>query len=213
VTNSLSSEPPPADLEHSRGKVRRGADKRERLVAAARRVIYEQGVETTTLAHIAAAADVPLGNVYYYFKTKDALVSAVIESYRQSYGVLSAELAKQESPVGRLKALVQFLTSRRDQLATYGCPIGSLSSELDKREDALRSDAATILAGLIDWAEVQFQAMGREDARELAVALIAAYEGIALLAATLQDPTLISAEADRLDRWIDSLNEKQASAD
>jgi TetR/AcrR family transcriptional repressor of nem operon len=169
--------------------------------------MYEQGVETTTLAHIAAAADVPLGNVYYYFKTKDALVSAVIESYRQSYGVVSAELAKHDSPVGRLKALVQFLTSRRDQLATYGCPIGSLNSELDKREDALRSDAATILAGLIDWAEVQFRAMGREDARELAVALIAAYEGIALLAATLQDPSLISAEADRLQRWIDSLNQ------
>ena len=207
MTNSLSSELPPAGPEHSRGNVRRGADKRERLVAAARRVIYEQGVETTTLAHIAAAADVPLGNVYYYFKTKDALVSAVIESYRQSYGVLSAELAQQESPVGRLKALVQFLTSRRDQLATYGCPIGSLSSELDKREDALRSDAATILAGLIDWAEVQFRAMGREDARELAVALIAAYEGIALLAATLQDPTLISTEGGRLLRWIDSLNQ------
>jgi AcrR family transcriptional regulator len=151
VTNSLSSDLPPAGSGRSRGNVRRGADKRERLVAAARRVMYEQGVETTTLAHIAAAADVPLGNVYYYFKTKDALVSAVIESYRQSYGVVSAELAKHDSPVGRLKALVQFLTSRRDQLATYGCPIGSLNSELDKREDALRSDAATILAGLIDW--------------------------------------------------------------
>jgi TetR/AcrR family transcriptional regulator, transcriptional repressor for nem operon len=207
VTNSLSSDLPPAGSGRSRGNVRRGADKRERLVAAARRVMYEQGVETTTLAHIAAAADVPLGNVYYYFKTKDALVSAVIESYRQSYGIVSAELAKHDSPVGRLKALVQFLTSRRDQLATYGCPIGSLNSELDKREDALRSDAATILAGLIDWAEVQFRTMGREDARELAVALIAAYEGIALLAATLQDPSLISAEADRLQRWIDSLNQ------
>jgi TetR/AcrR family transcriptional repressor of nem operon len=207
VTNSLSSELPPAGPGGSGGNVRRGADKRERLVAAARRVMYEQGVETTTLAHIAAAADVPLGNVYYYFKTKDALVSAVIESYRRSYGVVSTELAQQESPAGRLKALVQFLTSRRDQLATYGCPIGSLNSELDKRKDALRSDAATILAGLIDWAEVQFRAMGRADARELAVALIAAYEGIALLAATLQDPSLISTEGDRLLRWIDSLHQ------
>jgi TetR/AcrR family transcriptional repressor of nem operon len=37
------------------------------------------------------------------------------------------------------------------------------------------------------------------------VALIAAYRGIALLAATLRDPGLISAEGDRLERWIDSL--------
>jgi len=185
----------------------RGAGKRERLVTAARRVLYEQGVEKTTLADIAAAADVPLGNVYYYFKTKDALVSAVIESYQRSYGELSAELDQQEGPVDRLKALVRALTSRRDLLASYGCPIGSLNMELDKREDALRTEAGTILAGVIDWAEAQFLAMGRPDARELAVALIAAYEGIALLAATLRDPSLISAEGDRLTRWIDSLNE------
>ena len=44
--------------------------KRERLIAAAAQRIYEQGVEKTTLADIAAAAGVPLGNVYYYFKTK-----------------------------------------------------------------------------------------------------------------------------------------------
>jgi TetR/AcrR family transcriptional repressor of nem operon len=189
----------------------RGAGKRDRLVTAARRALYEQGVEKTTLADIAAAADVPLGNVYYYFKTKDALVSAVIESYQRSYGDLSAELDQQEGPVDRLKALIRALTSRRDLLASYGCPIGSLNMELDKRVDGLRTEAGTILAGLIDWAETQFRAMGRQDARELAVALIAAYEGIALLAATLRDPSLISAEGDRLNRWIDSLNEPQMS--
>jgi AcrR family transcriptional regulator len=170
-------------------------------------VLYEHGVEKATLADIATAADVPLGNIYYYFKTKDALVAAVIESYRRSYHELSAELDQQDGPASRLKALVRALTARRDQLASYGCPVGSLNSELDKREDGLRADAGTILAGLIDWAEVQFRAMGRGDARELAVALIAAYQGIALLAATLRDPGLISAEGGRLERWIDSLAE------
>ena len=49
-------------------------------------------------------------------------------------------------------------------------------------------------------------AMGRDDARELATALIAAYEGIALLAAALRDPSLISTETNRLSRWIDFLS-------
>jgi TetR/AcrR family transcriptional regulator, transcriptional repressor for nem operon len=211
VTNSEAADGPPAGPGRSRGNAGRETGKRERLVAAARRVLYEHGVEKTTLADIAAAADVPLGNVYYYFKTKDALVAAVIESYRHSYCELSAELDQQDGPANRLKALIGALTSRRDQLASYGCPVGSLSSELDKREDTLRADAGTILAGLIDWAEVQFRAMGREDAQELAVALIAAYEGIALLAATLRDPSLISTEGDRLNRWIDSLGETRVS--
>jgi len=45
--------------------------KRDRLIAAAGETIYRQGVEATTIADIAEAADVPVGNVYYYFKTKD----------------------------------------------------------------------------------------------------------------------------------------------
>jgi AcrR family transcriptional regulator len=181
------------------------AGKRERLVTAARQVLYERGVEKASLADIAAAADVPLGNVYYYFKTKDALVSAVIESYRSRHQGMRAQLDEQEGPVARLRALVLFLTSRREQLATYGCPVGSLSSELDKRADDLRDQAGAILTDLIEYAEAQFLALGRDDARELAVALIAAYEGIALIAATLRDPGLISAEGERLLRWIDSL--------
>ena len=55
--------------------------KRERLLSAASALLYQQGVENTTLADIAHAADVPLGNVYYYFKTKDEIVTAVIEGH------------------------------------------------------------------------------------------------------------------------------------
>jgi TetR/AcrR family transcriptional repressor of nem operon len=47
--------------------------KRERLLGAAADLLYRQGVEKTTLADIAQAADVALGNIYYYFKTKDAM--------------------------------------------------------------------------------------------------------------------------------------------
>ena len=49
-------------------------------MAAARTALHRQGVEKTTLADIATVADVPVGNVYYYFKTKDDLVEAAIDS-------------------------------------------------------------------------------------------------------------------------------------
>jgi TetR/AcrR family transcriptional repressor of nem operon len=191
------------------GSARRDRGKRERLVAAARQVLYEQGVEKSALADIAAAADVPLGNVYYYFKTKDALVSAVIEDYRQTFGEMNARLGDGKDPADRLKALLGVLTTRQERLASYGCPVGSLTSELGKRDDDLRAGAGSILSGVIDWAETQFRTMGREDARELATALIAAYEGIVLLAAALRDPSLIGTEVSRLSRWIDSLAELQ----
>jgi hypothetical protein len=99
-----------------------------------------------------------------------------------------------------------FWIERREQLTAFGCPVGSLSSELDKRDDdELRPQAGTVLRLLIDWSEEQFRALGRPDARELAVALIAAYEGVALLANTLRDPSLITTEAQRVERWIGTL--------
>jgi len=57
----------------------------------------------------------------------------------------------------------------------------------------------------IAWIEQQFKAMGRRDARDLAFALLASYEGIALLTNTFRDPELMIREGCRLERWTDSL--------
>src|SRR6516165_11220777 len=82
------------------------AGKRERLIAAAAETIYATGVEKTTLADIAAAAGIPLGNVYYYFKTKNDLLQAVIETHLHEIGAtLAATEAAHATPRERLKAL------------------------------------------------------------------------------------------------------------
>jgi AcrR family transcriptional regulator len=180
-------------------------DKRQRLVAGAREVMHQQGVEKTTIADIAQAADVPVGNVYYYFKTKDELVAAAIEGHASDVRALLESLETGRSPQARLKALVRELTAQRELAARYGCPLGSLCSELDKRTDGLDRTCAQLLELPIDWAESQFRLMGRRDARDLAVALMASYQGIALLTNTFRDPELMARESRRLDRWIDSL--------
>jgi TetR/AcrR family transcriptional repressor of nem operon len=180
-------------------------DKRQRLVEGARDVIHRQGVEKTTIADIAQAAEVPVGNVYYYFKTKDELVAAAIESHACDVRALLDSLESGRTPQARLKALVRELTAQRELAARYGCPLGSLCSELDKRTDGLDSTCAQLLELPIDWAENQFRLMGRRDARDLAVALMASYQGIALLTNTFRDPDLMARESRRLGRWIDSM--------
>ena len=179
--------------------------KRERLVDGAREVIHRQGVENTTIADIARAANVPVGNVYYYFKTKDELVTAAIHSHAQDVHAVLQALERHRAPQARLKALVRELVSQRELISTHGCPLGSLCSELDKRTNGLHQTGAELLRLPVDWAERQFRSMGRRDARDLAVALIASYEGIALLTNTFRDPELMSREGRRLERWIDSL--------
>ena len=164
-----------------------------------------QGVDGTTLAEIAHAAEVPLGNVYYYFKTKDELVDAVVASRVQDVRDALQELEQHRTPKARLKAFVRMLMGQAEETARYGCPKGSLCSELDKRDDGPGQACGELMGMPIVWAEQQFRAMGRRDARELAVALIASYQGIALLTNTFRDPQMMASEGRRLERWIDSL--------
>src|SRR5689334_12979899 len=139
-----------ADSAQQAGEPRPG--KRERLVAGARDVFHQQGVEKTTIAEIAQAADVPVGNVYYYFKTKDELIAAAIDSHAGAVHAMLDSLARHRTPRARLKALVRALTDQRELAAQYGCPLGSLCSELDKRADGLDRHCTQLLQLPIEWA-------------------------------------------------------------
>jgi AcrR family transcriptional regulator len=186
--------------------------KRERLVAAARELVYLHGVAGTSLADIAKAADVPVGNVYYYFKTKADIIGAVVHTYEDHLQSTLAELERQHrSPKARLKALVGVLAewaaaSVAQYGAQYGCPYGTLSTELAKQADGPDALATTLMQIQLDWAEQQFRSTGRRDAHDLAVELMAAYQGSAVLASTLGQPELMGQQARRLRRWIDALD-------
>jgi AcrR family transcriptional regulator len=194
------------DSALDRAPAGRRLGKRERLVAAAVRLLHQHGIERTTLADIAEAAEVPAGNVYYYFKTKDDIIAAVIEAHAQQVrATLAAIDAQHRSPRSRLKALVRELAGQSELVAQFGCPFGTLCSELDKRWAASGLPTGELMRLPIEWAEEQFRSLGRADAQDLALDLIAAYEGSALLANTLRDPGVLSGSARRLDRWIDTL--------
>jgi TetR/AcrR family transcriptional repressor of nem operon len=174
-------------------------------VDSARSRIHEQGAHRTTLAHVAERSGVPLGNVYYYFKTKDDLVRAVLDGYADEAAALIASFEGQRTPQARLKALVRTWVAMREDVAEHGCPMGSLCSELGKSQGALDGDGARVLRLVVDWAEEQFRQLGRRDARDLAHRLFAGIQGGALLANAFREPEILSREARRLERWIDSL--------
>jgi TetR/AcrR family transcriptional regulator, transcriptional repressor for nem operon len=180
--------------------------KRERLVGAAILLLHQQGVERTTLADIAKVADVPPGNVYYYFRTKDDVIAAVIQAHVELIKTTLAAIdARHPSPRGRLKAFMREFAAQSEIVVQYGCPLGSLCSELDKRVAGSSASVAELMRLPVEWAEEQFRALGRRDAHDLAIELLAAYEGSALLANTLRDASVLSRAARRLDQRINAL--------
>ncbi|WP_211274481.1 TetR/AcrR family transcriptional regulator [Streptomyces chattanoogensis] len=175
-------------------------------MAAAAQVVHQQGVERTTIADIARAADVQVGNVYYYFKTKDELVAAALAEHARQLEAITGKLDRLPDPRERLKSLVQGWVGQRDLAARYGCPTGTLAAELDKRpEGGLDAEAGNVIRLLLEWAERQFREMGLPDPDGLALTLVGAYQGMSLLANALRDPEIMVREGDRLTAWLDTL--------
>src|SRR2546423_12564728 len=168
------------------------ADNRSRLIQAATKTTHRHGFNLTTLADIAKEAGIPLGNVYYYFKTKDEIGDAIVELRISRFKKLLSELDKAGSPAERLCGFVQIKINNRETLARSGCPVGTLCSELHKHGGAVAKKSTVLFAEALAWMEAQFKALGQgADSRGLALHLLSALQGVSVLAHTFHDPGLI----------------------
>jgi AcrR family transcriptional regulator len=179
--------------------------KRERLVASARELLHREGAAGPTLAEIAQAADVPPGNVYYYFKTRDELVRAVVDAHADDVARILTELDARPTPQARLKGLAESWTRNSGTVVEHGCPLGSLAHDLGRCDGELAAAGAGPLRAIVKWVERQFRQLGQRDARGLAETFIATIQGAALLANAFADERLLKQQVRRLERWVDEL--------
>lgn len=185
---------------------RTGADKRSRLIAAAAGLAHQHGFGRMALADIAREAKIPLGNVYYYFKTKADIGEAIIAQRVADFRMMRQDWEKSESPKHRLLAFIQMTVENRDVLARSGCPVGSLCAELGKEGKDLGKEANRPFIELLGWIEAQFAALGKgHEKKAFALHLLSALQGVSLLANCFHDPALVVVEANQLKKWIRAL--------
>jgi TetR/AcrR family transcriptional regulator, transcriptional repressor for nem operon len=183
-----------------------GPDKRTRLIETAMKLAYKHGFRETSLADIAEAAHIPIGNVYYYFKTKEELGEAVVERRLAQFHALREEIDRLNSPKERLLAFVEGIERNKEQLARGGCPLGGLCSELRQEGGAIAKKSTGLFSAPLCWLEEQFRAAGHgEDSRGLAVHLFSAFQGMAAVAHGAGDPEIVVMEVKRLKEWIAAL--------
>ena len=178
-------------------------DKRERLVEAADKLIYEQTFHTTTLADIAKLADVPLGNVYYYFKTKEAIMDAVLLKRMTEWRNLFQQWEQIPNIKERLTALLNHNNAQSETLARFGCVIGSLCQELGKQGGVLAQAASKLMADILKWVESQFRELGQgERSLQLATHFLSSIQGMNLLTLTFKEPRYMAKQSESLQEWL-----------
>lgn len=189
---------------------RPASDKRDRLTDAAATLAYTRGFERTTIADIAEHAGVASGSVYYYFKTKDDVGRAIVDSLLARYQQLITEWEVSSDPRDRLAAYIDMNLRDAKHIQSYGCPVGSLCTEMRKVAPELGDEAARILRMTIAWASEQFQTLGfpveASDAR--AMHLVTGMQGAAVLSNALNSTEPLEREAAHLRRWVQNTKGK-----
>lgn len=185
---------------------RKSAPKWGKLIDAADGLVYLQGFHETTLAEVAERSGVPLGNVYYYFKTKEELALAVIARRAAMYRNLAADWGRIHGHRNRIVAFVEYVEGQGEVLSQSGCPIGSLCQELQKAGGPLAERAAGLFSDMLKWLEKEFAGLGcGADSAGHAEHLVAALQGAALLSASFGDSGYIRREVARTKDWLAKL--------
>lgn len=181
-------------------------DSREQIVTVARRAFYERGFDETSFADLARLSGIPKGNFYYHFRSKADLLSAVLEARKADIDTALEQWAQTlPSPAARLKRFVAMMTAEGEDLSRYGCPLGSLLTELGKKHDALPPELRVLVETYVSWLTGQFTSAGesKASARVLAIRLLSRCQGAVVVAHAYHDSKILRQEARDIERWID----------
>jgi AcrR family transcriptional regulator len=186
---------------------------RDRIVDKADQLFYEQGFEHTSFAQIAEALGISRGNFYYHFKTKDEILDAVI-SHRlmRTNSMLDNWELEGETPTDRIRRFINILVMNRAKIKRFGCPVGTLCTELAKLNHPAKGHANELFTLFRTWLRRQFEQLNRnDDADELALHLLAFSQGVATLSSAFQDEKFLQNGVSRLDDWLTSFTTRTAT--
>jgi TetR/AcrR family transcriptional regulator, transcriptional repressor for nem operon len=186
---------------------------REHIVEAADRLFYQQGYEHTSFADIASKVKISRGNFYFHFKTKDEILDAVINRrLAEKRQMLERWEIEGEQPADRIRSFINILLVNRTDIKRYGCPLGTLSTELAKLNHPAQPEATELFTLFRTWLRRQFELLGRKaDADLLAMHLLARSQGVAVLAGSFQDAQFIQREVEQMYGWLEVHAQKDAS--
>lgn len=180
---------------------------RENIITAADKLFYERGFEFTSFADVAKLVGISRGNFYYHFKTKDEILDAVIERrIRDRHDMLEGWVEGGQSPKDSVASFIRILLINGKKIRAYGCPVGTLFTELSKLDHPAGDGARRLFDLFRVWLRRRFEEMGRQsDADALAMHILARSQGVATLANAYPDEPFLECEVEQMLAWLDAV--------
>lgn len=114
------------------------AESKERIVAAAARLLRERGIEGASVADVMHAAGMTHGGFYKHFESKEALAEAAM---RAAFEEFAARFDAREAQAGwpaAVQAYVDdYLSQGHIENPGLGCPVAAIGAEAGRRPETL----------------------------------------------------------------------------
>lgn len=179
---------------------------RQHIVEAADDLFYQQGFTHTSFSDIAKVVNISRGNFYHHFKTKDDILDAVIKNRLDKTEQMLTDWGEQDSPKARIKSYIEILITNWSMIKDYGCPVGTLCTEMTKLSHSSKDDSSQVFVLFRIWLKRQFSLLGhRKNADELAMQVLSWSQGVATLGNAFNDFKYVKREVKKMCSWLDSL--------
>ena len=184
-------------------KAAAGPSARERLLAAASELFYDEGVHTVGIDRVIERAGVAKASLYNTFGSKDELVRAYLEQrHAVTTARISRYLERYSDPRDRLLGVFEAQGELFAEPGFRGCAFVSASAEspgeaVSRAADDYRGWVRGLLTGLA-------RAAGAPDPERLGRQLHMIYDGASLSARMDRDPSSAAAARDTAEELLDA---------
>jgi AcrR family transcriptional regulator len=142
----------PVVYRQTENATRRLADKRARILAAARDLVADGGWPTAQVDHVAAKAGVATGSVYRHWSSKAELCAEIVATVSaREVGIVRAVANADGSPVERLEAAIRTFAARalRGRRLAYALIAEPVDPEVETVRLDYRAQLARCFEGIL----------------------------------------------------------------
>ena len=188
-----------------------GAETQKKIVEISDDLFYRQGYEHTSFSNIAEVVGISRGNFYHHFKTKTQILDAVIEFRKEkTQRMLDDWESSFTDEIQRVKCFINILIKNKSKIKHYGCPVGTLTTELQKLDHSAHEHAVEIFVMFKNWLVAQLKSAGKKgnEAEQISLHLLARSQGVATVFNAIKNERFLRAEVDSLETWLDEQFER-----
>ena len=183
---------------------------RERLIEEAARLFHINGYSDTSVAEVLKGAKANSGSLYYFFKSKEDLLLAVIAHYRDALWptIVQPAFERESDPIERIFAILdgyrEFLQATS---CAQGCPVGNLAIEIGDTSPQARTEVAAVFDAWREWVRKCLEDAGERlpeeiDRGQLATLVLTIMEGGVMQARAYRSLAPFDASVAELRRYF-----------